>query len=371
MPALAVTALLAAYLSGPGEPELWGIRLPNPIAMVIEWVPYWRVWQRLAIAVITLTIALAAIGAAELLRRVRPTWRYGIVAVLVLVLAVDRLHAFDPPEGFDYREAPAGYLWLRDQADVDVVAEYPLRPAAVDPDSRWSTYQPVHLKQVVNAKFTVDGAPPVSSVLSGLADPNTVPLLRALGVDLLVVHPDALHLRADQRMPSTIEAEVQFFDDGALAQPPTATGRAQQSRASSDYRIDIYHLEPGPEANAYLAPWEGFHPVDVEGTTSSYWTSERQSTIAVETLGDGERCAVSFVMESFSAPRQVTVTQGRTELWSGTVDGATPVEADARCGVPLTLDTPTAPTAVRSVDKKSGDARSIGLRVRDLVAEAS
>jgi hypothetical protein len=166
---------------------------PGPYALLFELVPGFRNVRYPERFSIFLFLALAVLLAAGL-ASLRP--RLGRAGMLVLGALLFLEHFSAPlrlepiPTG---RQVPSVYRWLRDQADVRVVAEVPAsRHLLEKQDARPMYFSTVHGKRTVQG-FT--GYFPPAYIftrwrLFHFPEPESVAFLEKLGVDTVVVHPE-------------------------------------------------------------------------------------------------------------------------------------------------------------------------------------
>lgn len=92
---------------------------------------------------------------------------------------------------FDYvKDAPSAYLKLKAIDDVNIIAEYPLEQYGKESDamSYYLTMQTIHSKKLFNSALASGPYEQYKDGLKDLADPQTLPALRLLGVDMVILH---------------------------------------------------------------------------------------------------------------------------------------------------------------------------------------
>ncbi len=190
-----------AFLLGCGRtlPLPWGGTWPGPYAWLHAHVPGYaatRVPARFAMfARLTLCVC-AAFGAAALLARLAPGWpRRAAWALLVLVLPLEHwatpLRTWELPEG---RTLPAVYAWMRTLPPGAVLLEYPpAPPRGRRSEALWPLLSTHHWRPIVNGYSSFQPAHHalvLDQVLARLPSRGSLAVLRRLGVDYLVLHPD-------------------------------------------------------------------------------------------------------------------------------------------------------------------------------------
>lgn len=171
--------------------------LETPSSYLLDVTSTWRTLTRLFLLVnISITILSSMILAYifKLFPRHRKKLLIGFGVLWVLSFV--QYQAFQPLKGntlssFSYKnDAPEGYYWLSKQGDVKVVAEYPLERYGGESDamSYYLTMQSVHGKKLINSAKPNSPYEELRSGLKDISDPQVVPVLKALGVDLVVIH---------------------------------------------------------------------------------------------------------------------------------------------------------------------------------------
>jgi hypothetical protein len=197
--ALAAAALLLSL--GP-EPAAWSHRLlpSGPylwLARIVPGMDGMRVPARLGVVVLMALCALAALGLARLLARLRP--RTGIVAVVLLGAAIvaDGWAVPLRMAPFDARGRPgdrAAYRWLAQQPQGGVI-ELPILEWAIAPTLTYQYATLSHGHPIVNGYSGYGSS--LQEFLGGAASPlndldrieETLELLCAVGVRYVLVHP--------------------------------------------------------------------------------------------------------------------------------------------------------------------------------------
>ncbi|MEZ5320845.1 MAG: hypothetical protein R2698_01955 [Microthrixaceae bacterium] len=353
-----LSAVVVAYLCGPARPHLLHVELPNPFGVVAGLVPLWRVPSRMAVVVNCLAVTAAALTVAWLVSSIpRRVWRGVAAVMLLLFLGLDHVH---PDRGayrhFDYSQAPTAYRWLANLRDVDTIADYPLD----DPNGTFSTFQPVHHKHTLNSK-TASGMHTLEAA-AGLADPQTAPLLRAWGVDMVVAHP-LLRGGSGGGLNHHDFALVNRIGTDDPMPKETPAGRRQAQGLRDWYTTDVYRVKPGPTATGVLESRTGWYPLDVSDGRASRWASTRAPTVVATSFRGARTCRVHMTLTTFGPPREVRATQSGRRIWHGTIPEPTDVTFAGRCGVPITLHIGGPAIEPRDVDPHSTDPRRLALMV--------
>lgn len=241
---------LLAFVLGCGRtlPLPWGGEGPGPYAWLHAHVPGYaatRVPSRFAMfARLTLSVG-AALGAALLLARLRVGWpRRLAFATLVLLLPLEHwatpLRTWELPEG---HSLPAVYGWLRGLPRDTVIFEFPpAPPRGRRAEALWVLLSTHHWRRLVNGYSSFQ--PPqhalvLDQALERLPTRGSVAVLRRLGVEYLVLHPDwsrnfpeseAALRRFEQeaaRFPADLQRVASFDDRGVHAGPLGTLGGEQ------------------------------------------------------------------------------------------------------------------------------------------------
>jgi hypothetical protein len=369
VPILGMTALALMIASGPGHWHFFGHRIPGVSLVIYQVLPIWRVYARMFVPVSATVTAMAAIGLAWVFGSVRgPGARVSLVSVSILAVLFQTMASKPFEYGFfDYEAAPSGYKWLHDQPDINLIADYPVYSNEGSPDGQFSTYQPVHGKRVVNPKFGISSSTIIANHLLGLLDPQTIPLLRALGVQAVIVHPGLMPGTPPAQVPSGLRL-VRSFSFAEDARTELSTDGARRVRGLEGwYDMNVYTVDPGVTATAAVLPRSGFYPAELTEWRSFQWANAPDPQVAVVSIAGGnETVAVSMDMTSFAVPRHVDLRQNGQVLWSGVVSSNTTVSYVAHPGE-IEVRATEAPTIVSDAVTGSTDHRALSIGVSNII----
>jgi hypothetical protein len=184
------TAVLAVLWSLPPTLDVLGADIPTPGSITAELAPALRAGQRFVMLVMVAVAALAGIGAARLLRRIRPAHLGAAAAALIaVVLAIDTAAVPDYARTTDVPASPA--LAALADAPPGITVHYQ-SPAwgtlAVGAVARPCVLQTQHDHPLVNG-CNLDEDPAVLARLGELSDPScaTLDRLRAGGVRYVIL----------------------------------------------------------------------------------------------------------------------------------------------------------------------------------------
>lgn len=336
----ALLAVLVAGLlwSAPPSVGVAGLRLSMPSGAAFAVAPYWRVFARFFIVVDVAVAAAAAIGVATILRRGR---RSGLVIAVLTAVVLFDLATMPPRQTWSYAtETPAVYSWLARQPDHLVVAEYPLVVHPRDLDLHYRTFQPVHEKRLVNGAFEGTADAELHRGIFGLTDPQSVPVLRHLGADLLIVH-GALYA-------------------SPLTRPPDLPGATLvKTFAGGDY---VYRVDRagGPPPGA-IGVKSGFDDEEASSLTGSRWLS-RDGALTIRALGSDGPYHASLDIAPFGFARTVTI-EGDGVRWVGEISAERRVTLLVPHPQTLSISFTPPATEVQSLHPRSHDTRALGIAV--------
>lgn len=299
-----VVLLIAFILSLPPK---WG-PIIAPSYFLLEAVQLWRVLARLVIVINIALVVLGACGLALLLDRIKGQGRRIAICALVFIVIFIEYLTFIPPRPVSgYEKVPEFYYWLKTQQQYKEIAEYPLYEFAESSfPVYYNTYQRVHGKKRLNG--AVSEARPLFArkALRDLTNPQTVPGLRELGIDLVVVHA------AD--FPGEIPGLklVKQGDESIIkigGQPSKVWG---------------YAVEPGIQADYVASPVAGFHAPIIKSPIHEIQKMGHRGEIEIRKLlpsgASAAKVLLEVKLESLGKNGQnTTISQDDTTLWQGTV----------------------------------------------------
>lgn len=139
----------------PPHISILGYNIITPSGLLIHFnIALWRVMTRFFLPLHIIIVVFASMTLAVLLKIVRNyKWgriaSVGIVASMILLLSVEYASMTSRP-AYDFNKIPAAYTWLRDQNDIQVVAELPLLDRPLDVNYNFVTAQIIHGKKLIN-----------------------------------------------------------------------------------------------------------------------------------------------------------------------------------------------------------------------------
>jgi hypothetical protein len=234
------------------DATVFGIGVPMPADLIRAVLPQVRVLSRFVVLVSTGVVALAAIGLDGVLARWTLPSRRLLVAGGVTVVALFESLTFTPwaPPTWSYDRTPAVFAMLAVDDSVDTVALYPMLRAGED-GNILHTYQPELGKVLVNPASDTGAVDDPADVVRGLAaldDPQTLPGLRMLGTDVVVLTAIGSEVTTTGPVPPGLELE-----SVATCAPPVLGVPARDADGRDCLANRVYRVLPGPVATEVLA----------------------------------------------------------------------------------------------------------------------
>lgn len=174
--------------------------IPTPSYLMLEVTSTWRTITRIFVIINIAMIALAAIMLAYFYKAFNLKKKKILAGVLFVAIfgavVVEYQTSSRPFVGNDFgtfsyvSSVPTHYQWLKDQSDIGTIAEYPLERSGGEGNSMayYLTMQVTHGKKLFNGSLSYSVHEKKKTGLKNLYDPQTVPVLKAMGVDAIVVH---------------------------------------------------------------------------------------------------------------------------------------------------------------------------------------
>ena len=118
----------------------------------------------------------------------------GLCLVVLFVLVFVQYQVFTPLSGsratFSYsKDISSIYTWMKDQKDIRYIAAYPMdKVGESEAIGHYVTEQHIHGKKLLNSTLPTSPQERLRFSIKDLTDPQTLPILRFLGVDTLEIH---------------------------------------------------------------------------------------------------------------------------------------------------------------------------------------
>lgn len=169
---------------------------PTPTYEMLSLTSTWRTLTRSYMLVNIALLIIVCVQLAYLLKKFGSRNKYLLIILAIIFVGVFvEYQAFKPFSGnrlstFNYsKDAPSTYTWLSNQSNIKTIAEYPLEKGGEsDATSYYLTMQTIHSKKLFNSSLADSKDQQYKSSLKNIADPQTLPVLRGMGVDAVVVH---------------------------------------------------------------------------------------------------------------------------------------------------------------------------------------
>lgn len=120
-------------------------------------------------------------------------WALPILVFIGIVFEYQINTPFEPMTFSYSRDTPNVYKTIRDDPAIHAIAEYPIDRIGLEYDSAvyYVTMQTTHGKKLFNSALAGDSKENEHISLKDLADPQTIPALRYIGIDSIVVHGES------------------------------------------------------------------------------------------------------------------------------------------------------------------------------------
>ena len=289
-----------------GNFEIW-----NPSRIIIAFTNVWRVFGRLYIVVCISAVALASIGLKHLMDRysVRRNIIF-IVAFSMLIIDLGIPSIKFSSRTFKYNDVPPIYTWLRDNNEsknIKAIAEYPLEGFGYQAD--YFTFLQVSNKPIMNANIYNSTQLKLKMSIIGINDPQTIPVLRSLGIDLVNIR-DVIYdnLKPNINIRKSVKTNSQL-------------SRVILSHNKNNL-IDSYRIVPGQNKSYALIiepSNELTTTLNPDGTAT--YISSGVVRLSLEKLPTGasrDETTIRFEIKEKNA-RIATIIQNGKLLWSGTI----------------------------------------------------
>lgn len=303
--------------------RLHGI-IPTPSYELLQITSTWRTLARFYMLANIAVVTIVCIYIAVIWNRFKQHRKLLIVLFIGLFLAVFvEYQAFRPFSGnklstFDYsKDVPGAYVWLGSQPTIQTIAEYPLEQYGRESDamSYYLTMQVTHKKRLFNSALSYGPQEQYKDSLKNLADPQTIPTLRAMGVDVVVAHGVP---------PADIAAQIAA--PVAFAAGQSQFNIANHSPVVKNDDVTIIDIRKVTPASHYIDLGEGFARNTTIINSVIDWNYEaiNRSVLNVRAVADKrfktntQAAAVCFSAQ-MSVPTEVTTLTamadgGRVEL---------------------------------------------------------
>jgi len=252
---LLVVAIGAFVFSLPPTIQVFSITLHTPTYLLAVLTPTWRVFARLYFIVQPALLLMVAAAIAEYYRstakhsrfKKRYFWPLLVVALCLLLVEYLPRNPFDAAKFWSYTTSlPRVYQTIK-AAPIKVLAEYPMREQPHYRGSMYLSGQHVHNKALVNTYSPTSPTAYARMALMDINNPQTIPALRYLGVNALVVWST----KSQQWTPA---------EGDALS---LVSSEQYSSRFGKNETVRLYTINPEGDKRRFVATIQSaYRPID-------------------------------------------------------------------------------------------------------------
>ncbi len=246
-----VLVMLAAFLLGL-PPEMRGIITPSGI--VIKITETWRIFAREYLVLNAFAVILFSITLVYLNSLLKGKWKKAapVLFGLVWLVIVAEYQIFSPFDPFNFtysRDVPPIYRDIKNNKDINALAEYPIDRMGVESDVivYYTTMQYVHKKPILNSALVSDLHENLHVSIKDLTDPQTIPALRALGIRYITIHG----ITSKDVENATDQLEI------IHSETPKVYG-IQLLKSAKNNTITLARIKPGPSIDRTVVIKKGY-----------------------------------------------------------------------------------------------------------------
>ena len=302
-PAFAAVCLIiiGGLFAAPPSINLFGVVVQTPSALVIQITENWRVLARLFLFIHIGWVILASVGLYWLVRGRRLRNMALISALAFAAILFEFSPSIKLPVWNLEKGVPTVYKQIARDDSIRAIAEYPVtdHPSHTLPLS--FTFQQIHEKPLVNANDSNTPQRYLRQGIAGIADAQTLPVLRGLGVNMITTYD---------------------IDASGVA----GLRQYQKPDKTTDWLLSTiysYKIGDGARATYALTAMDGFVSVLDASKTRSTLTLTNVGLLRVENLGTDEtskKVTVSFeVAPANGGASSLEIYQGNNRLWGGVI----------------------------------------------------
>lgn len=303
-----LVTVIALWMSLQPVLKYGNITLYNPSFIIISLTSSWRVFGRLysIVAIGLVVMAGISLDKLSLTYPARSKQIIGLCLVaIILEFSIFPLKAHT--KTFNYNDTPPVYSWLKDNKRIRAVAEYPLDelPHGIYL-SDYYTFQQVSKKPILNSILPNSPNASLRKSIAGISDPQTIPVLRALGIDVVNIRPNDLATRSASDTSPSASSNInleQIF-----------------THKSSSGNINSYKVKPGVRANyALTLPNLQYFQIFHRKDGGVNYMVDNDTLLKVVALPGGktkDKITVGFTISTDSL-RKATIVQNGELIWSG------------------------------------------------------
>lgn len=212
-------------------------------AVIIRITEMWRIFAREYLLVNFAVIFLMAVSIRYiglLLVRHSNLLRTLLVCVIVAGVAVEyQIYPVFDRFTFSYkRDVPTIYHTIAEDKDISAIAEYPLDRMGIESDVivYYTTMQRVHKKPILNSAAIADSKEALHIAIKDLSDPQTIPVLRSLGINYITIHS----VSTEDILATTDQLDI-------IAEEYPAVYNLTAIRPAVESNVVLARIKPGPQ----------------------------------------------------------------------------------------------------------------------------
>lgn len=233
-------------------PEIRGIATPSGI--VIKITETWRIFAREYLVLNAFAVILFSITLAYFYSLLKVKWEKVIPVLfgLIWLTIIVEYQIFSPFDPFNFtysRDVPHIYRDIKNNKDINALAEYPIDKMGVESDVivYYTTMQYVHKKPILNSALVSGTHEDLHVSIKDLTDPQTIPALRALGIQYITIHG----LTLQDIAKATNQLEI------IQSETPKVYG-IQLIKTAKNNTIILARIKPGPSIDRTLVIAKGY-----------------------------------------------------------------------------------------------------------------
>ena len=241
-------------------------------------ITLWRVMTRFFVPLHVMFVFFAALTLYIIYKIIRINFTkvsdkilWAVVIVLAVIISLEYASAAHRPS-YDFKKVEETYIWLRDQKNINSIAELPI----VDPlDSKTALYvtkQITHKKKLLNSKE--DTTNNKTNILGGLENKETIDWLYDRKVDAVVAREKA----CNSNQYTTLLHSSNSYDSNQKICIYSLKKPASSDKVFIKYKTDIFQR---PNAlNQDVSVLSGYSPI-MNVVTSDYNRVNRQDKVEI------------------------------------------------------------------------------------------
>ncbi|MDB5179795.1 MAG: hypothetical protein JWN12_427 [Candidatus Saccharibacteria bacterium] len=256
-----------------------------------------------------------------------------IVIALGIIAEYQVTHPFNPPVFSYSRDVPEVYKHIRDDSSIKTIAEYPIDRTGVEYDSivYYLTMQAVHGKQILNSAAIGNASDKIHNSIKDLSDPQTLPVLRALGIGYVVIHGE------DPNQIRNALPGLEIIDQGT-----SQNFSLQIVRPGDDRSIVLAKIKDGPKADNVLTINTGnvINLPLLKSPDNMEYELSNGGTLGVNSVAKSEPRTVDicFDVKGLLTDTELSITIGDKEVMTQSInENYTSIRLQAKTGDTLKL----------------------------------